>query len=1024
MRPIRLEMEAFGPYSDRTVVDFEKLGRGLFLITGDTGSGKTMIFDAMSFALFGETSGDRRDTSSLRSDLTDKLPWVELTFDHRGQRYRIKRSPKYDRINRNGNISHESPKVEFYVDDKLECSVWKEANQRVPKIVGMSIDQWKQISMLAQGEFVKLLDTDSKTRTEILRNLFSTYRYKEIQDSLQEIAAEKENAYNARKADIDRRISELEFPEDADLGGLTKPEIIRQAEDMVEDDRKNLEAIGKERGILETRHTEAVENRMKGMETDSKFSELEDRRKEMTSLEGSEGEIAELAKTRDAANGIAPILPVEKSLRTRTEDLIVVNRNLGEAAEAVKASEGRLATLTAQRAEAAAEYENVRPLIAECDRIEKSMQRYTEAEELSLRIAEGSARLTTLDANIASKTESSKAMTDEMDSLRKVIRDTESLESQASTLEEAVEKDDETLSTLAGNRDLAVRCIAAGNAIASKEREFEEADSEARTLAGELEKKESAFMRCQAGILASTLIEGSPCPVCGSVHHPGPAQMSENAPTERSLKDLKAKKDAADRRRSDISTELSNLRGSMEAMVSQLSSITGIAGSPKEHADAVDRLYTEAESVSTRHRTSLGELRALMEANGRNMTRLSELETMAGEQAEAMEKLTAERGTLNTSIQSDRARHETMAESLEYPDLATAKIAFAGKTSVLKAAEMRLYDMTTKVSEEESSLAALREKVRGFETRVGELEPAIRDDRAQLESMLSERGITLERLHELAGLDIAGMNARIEDHVAKVKSCRDRITALGEELEGVERPDLEKLNAAVEEAEEAKKGSEARFRTVDARHTRNARVLEDLKALWDRIETYAVEKDAAVRMSNVASGRLKDAEKIQFEQFIQKVYFDRVLEYANRRLSVMTGDRFRLRRRTEAADNRSQSALDIDVYDNFTGKTRTVKSLSGGESFKAALSLALGLSDSVQMSSGGAKVEALFIDEGFGSLDTDSLIQAIRVLEDLTDGSVMVGVISHVDLLRERIAKKITVTRDKDHGSVVGITTD
>lgn len=1024
MRPISIEMVAFGPYAERTFVDFRGLEKGLFLITGDTGTGKTMIFDAMSFALYGDTSGDRRDSDSLRSDLTDEKPYVDLTFEHKGRRYRIKRTPRYSRVTRTGSETSVSPTVELYEDGDLVCSKPKDATRMVSEIIGMTLDQWRQISMLAQGEFVKLLDTDSAERTEILRKLFDTNRFRAIQERLGEIASEKSRAYEGRKEDIDRRIEEFELPEDISIEGLSKPEIIELVEEIIEEDAGIVTSFEKERTLCEDMYTKAVKNHAKGEDLDRKFVELAMRTDEIRRLESRKEEMSRLAETRDAANNIAPILTVEDSLNKRVTDLARVREQLSETDEALTTSRVDLERLSAERKAAEDRYDGTRPLLEECGRIERSMPLYEEVQELSAGIDRKVECLKTMDSDVTAYEVTFKEASERLEEFQGKARDESSLESQICMMREAIEKDDATLSSISGMRDVANRCIEVEKTISTKREEFLKADASAMHIAIELEDKESEFLRSQAGILASSLVEGSPCPVCGAIHHPQPACIPDEAPTEKTVKDLKRKKEKADKERSELATELSKLNGSFDAMIDQMCAMTGIDGTPQEHADAIDRMYSAAEHASSERRIALKSLVNEAKANNELKERMKELDSIRTESQRRIESLKDEREKLNLSIASESARRDTVSKSLEYPDAETANRMLVEKRDIIRKAEEDLKGITERLSSEGKLLAGLEEKSNGLLSRISEMEPAIEQDRAEMERLLKRNGISVERLHELAKLDLSAMNAAIEEYAGLVRSCSDRIAALKEEIGDSERPDLEALSVEVDHARERKLSAENRLAESRTRLDRNNAAMADVKGLWENLGTYEMECTATKVMSDVANGRLVSSEKVQFEQYIQKTYFDNVLEYANRRLSVMTGDRFELRRLRDTNNKKSQKTLDIDVFDNFTGKSRTVKSLSGGESFKAALSLALGLSDSVQMGSGGSRVEALFIDEGFGSLDTDSLQQAIRVLEDLTDGNVMVGVISHVDLLRERIPRKIIVERKKDHGSTVRISTD
>lgn len=1024
MKPTSIEMMAFGPYAERTCIDFRDLEKGLFLITGDTGTGKTMIFDAMSFALYGDTSGDRRDSSSLRSDLTDEKPYVELSFEHKGKKYRIIRTPRFNRITRTGNETSVNPSAELYEDGVLICQKPKEATAMVSEIIGMTLDQWRQISMLAQGEFVKLLDTDSAERTEILRKLFDTNRFKMIQERLGDIASEKSRAYEGRKEDIDRRIEEFELPEDVSIEGLSKPEIIELVEEIIEDDTGIVTSFEKERAICERMYTEAVKDHAKGEDLNKKFDELAIKTEESGRLKSREEEMSRLARTRDAANNIAPILTVEDSLNTKIKDLAEVKKQLDKTCGEVTASRIDLERLSAEKTVADKRYDETRPLLEECGRIERSMPLYKEVQELSAGIDGKVECLKTMDSDVTAYGVTFKEASERLEEFQGKARDESSLESQICMMREAIEKDDATLSSISGMRDVANRCIEVEKTISTKRKEFLKADASAMHIATELEDKESEFLRSQAGILASSLVEGSPCPVCGAIHHPQPACIPDEAPTEKTVKDLKRKKEKADKERSELATELSKLNGSFDAMIDRMCAMTGIDGTPQEHADAIDRMYSAAEHASSERRIALKSLVNEAKANNELKKRMKELESIRTESQRKVESLKDEREKLNLSIASESARRDAVSKSLEYPDAEAAERMLVEKRDIIRKAEEDLKEITEKLSSEEKLLAGLEEKSNGLLSRISEMEPAIEQDRVEMERLLESNGISVERLHELAKLDLSAMNAAIEEYAGLVRSCNDRIAALKEEIGNSEKPDLEVLSSKVDYAKERKLSAENRLAESRFRLDRNNAAMTDVKSLWDGLGAYEMECNATRMMSDVANGRLVSSEKVQFEQYIQKTYFDNVLEYANRRLSVMTGDRFELRRLRDTNNKRSQKTLDIDVFDNFTGKSRTVKSLSGGESFKAALSLALGLSDSVQMNSGGSRVEALFIDEGFGSLDTDSLQQAIRVLEDLTDGNVMVGVISHVDLLRERIPRKIIVERKKNHGSTVRVSTD
>lgn len=1020
MKPLRLSMEAFGPYAERTDIDFSRLDRGLFLITGSTGSGKTMIFDAMCYALFGETSGGRREQSMLRSDITDSKPWVELEFEHRGRRYVVHREPPYGRVNRRGNVTAETAKAELFEEGRPTFGKPKEVTARVTEILGMDADQWKQVSMLAQGEFVKLLDTDSRERTEILRTLFSTDRFKVIQDRLDEICREKRSVYDGYSRDIDERLGTAQVEED--LTSVTRDAARDILVRAVESEEAEISSISAERERLEGAHREAIEAVTRAETVASRFDQLTGSLAELERLRAGDAEISELAAMRDRAAGIAPLVSVRDRLRTREADLAAVRSSL-ESSEAMVATTGARLDAAAARQEAArtamAETETLIPI---CDRIERSLPSYDRVAELEDGISRMRMTAEKAAADIASASTDVSASEEEIARLRSVVEGSPD----AGARLEAARRDsaaaDERVRALEEARNLAVRCIDSARSIEAMEIRFAEIDAESTRLAAELEDAESLFLRSQAGILASSLSEGVPCPVCGSVHHPSPAVAPPEIPTESRLKTLRRRKGDSDSERSELASSLATARAELRSMLGRVSESTGTDADAEGQAAVLDRLCAETGDASRTARMAVSEAEAALKGIEDARRRLAERERALASSRESLEAAKAAAGEAGIRIASLDSELASLRPSLEFPDAATARRTLEShrrSIDVARRESAAADDETGRLSVE---LASLKAEASGYAERVSELEPAIWQDRDELDGMLSAMSMTEGELDSLAGFDTATASRTIEGHAAAVRSASDAVARLESELQGMDRPDIDALRGAVDAAMEAKTLAENRQNAVSRRLETNRSVLDFLNDRTAKLEACERELNDVQLMSDVANGKLAGTRKVQFEQYIQTAYFDRVLVHANRRLAEMSGGRYELVRRRDA-DNRSQSALDIDVVDNHTGKTRSVKSLSGGESFKAALSLALGLSDAVQMSAGGIRVETLFIDEGFGSLDADSLQQAIRVLEGLTAGDVMVGVISHVDLLRERIDRKVEVTRTRE-GSVVRVVTD
>ncbi len=1021
MRPVTIEMEAFGPYAKYTVVDFDKLGKGLFLITGNTGSGKTMIFDAMSFALFGETSGDRRKADTLRSDLTDAKPWVRLTFDHHNSRYVVRREPSYTKLTRNGTTTKVSPTAELYIDGQLVCSKPKDVTKRVSDILGMDADQWKQISMLAQGEFTKLLDRESTERTEIMRRLFSTNNFRELQEILSEVESEKKLAYESRKKDLTHLENDVILPEGETFDGMNSEMIDSRIEELVKEDTDVSAALSQLRLASEKRHRTAIETRAKSENIVSMFKELDDRRREKEALDSKSSDIAELVRVRDTASKLAPAISTEDRLLTRQADLRALESQKEKSEVMRESLVNELEDQEKRRDKLLESSSRIQEYRNSCDRITRSMPNYRRATELEHAILDSTKKKTNADSELETISHSIEEYKIKEKEISERLTETADVRVKLETAKAGLDLIDTKISVMNNARSDAVRCIEMTETVRKLELSFRTHDNKVQETSRELDSAESLFLMSQAGIMASTLEEGVPCPVCGSIHHPSPASITEGIDQD-VLKKLKKKKNDAEAHRFEASSQLAEVRAILDTLMVKLKENTGLEGDVLQIADAIDVEHARLQNERVTMAGDLKRMEILLKESEDLTIRLDEIHDTLEHKVQESDDLRLVISDLTSDLAAFEAERSTVIEGLEHPTAEIAEKVLAEGHVAIESYDRDMTLLNETIMNARNDLTACEVSIDGFQTRISELIVAIDNDGLELIGLLEQAGIDRPQLDSMRHVDVPELSRRIGEHESMLRSCTDRITSLETNLTGMERPNLEELDQAVDEARKEAERIECEQNTVSRRLITNSNILDELRTKRNELTRYENEYFAISRMSDVANGKLTGAQKIQFEQYIQRVYFDRVLGFANSRLDVMSGGRFELRRRVEG-DLRSQSALDIDVFDNHTGKPRSVKSLSGGESFKAALSLALGLSDSVQMESGGSRVEALFIDEGFGSLDSDSLQQAIRVLEDLTTGDVMVGVISHVDLLRERIDRKITVTRSKT-GSEVSVITD
>ncbi|MBR5867952.1 MAG: SMC family ATPase [Clostridia bacterium] len=919
MRPIRLVMSAFGPYAGTIELNMEELGtRGLYLITGDTGAGKTTIFDAITFALYGETSGGVRESGMLRSLYADPATptQVELEFEYGGKRYSVRRNPDYKRPRLRGEgTTKEGAKAELKLPDGTVVTQLKEVNKTLEEIIGLDKDQFSRIAMIAQGDFLKLLLANTEERKKILQKIFHTEPYQRLQDHLREESLGLKNEYTGLTESIKQYV-----------GGLLCPDGSEFAEKLAD----------AKAGRLSTEDVIALVEAMNTADL-SKEAELGAQNAELSVLEEQ--------ATRDLA--IA-----ENAKRAR--------KLYREAQEEWNAHQDTLRQLREQQA---AEEEKA-PLREELTRKisaqEAELAGYAELEGEKARVRSTTAQL-----------ESVKTETEEKQTKQNTLRQ---------NLETAQKEWDEIGDAAAKKAQLeaiARQMVARGEELAALEDHFAEkerlevllsraqkayrlASEEAGEKQKQFEALQRAYLDGQAGILAETLQDGEPCPVCGAVHHPKPAEKSPEAPSKETLEQARAAAREAEEVMAQRSLMAGKIHGSLETRLDALQK-------------AAETLFPQVEADGWK--TALAEsLRALEREREENKTALlkmvqeekrkRQLETAIPRLRDELDRLTqlltdlaARRAGLESEAKAHGERVETLAKSLRYPGEAEAKGAIAA--------------MKRQAAGLDAALQNAREALVNGEKRAAELSATMESCKKQLE----------------------GAPDTDPDEKRREK---EKIVALRKEL----------LN---------------REKAVHSRISSNGMALDHIR---DRAaEILLVEKRWTwmKALSDTANGSITGKQKVMLETYIQMTYFDRVLARANTRLMVMSGGQYELKRREEEDNKRSQSGLELDVVDHYNGSHRSVKTLSGGESFKASLCLALGLADEIQSAAGGIQLDTMFVDEGFGSLDEESLRQAMRALSDLAEGNRLVGVISHVAELKERIDKKILITKEKSAGSTVRI---
>lgn len=1091
MRPLRLTLSAFGPYAGRTVIDLEKLGaRGLYLITGDTGAGKTTIFDAITYALYGEPSGENREPSMFCSKYAqpDTPTEVELVFSYGGKTYTVRRNPEYERpAKRGGGTTTQRAEAELRLPDGRLVTRPREVNSEIASIIGLNRNQFAQIAMIAQGDFLKLLLADTKSRQGIFREIFKTRYYMTFQDRVKREAGELQKACESARASVQQYIGgvlchedDLLLPklEQAKAGELPFGETEELIETLIDQDRQadarcqekmnaldqaleeTAGLLGKAEELDKTRRSlEHISARRQAL-----LPELEAARGALEEEDGKKPRRVELAKNLAA---LEAELPRYQELTDKQADLAALEEHISglkeqqdQLAQARQAQADQLDVWKKEaeslsRAEADRERLSGEQSRAEGRRSALSAlaQDMTEWKNYGVQLQESQARREDLSCRWEQLSEELTRQNGILQASRDTWSAAEGLEAEREKLSHRQTQAEEQNRALEGLTDLLERCRASRTSLEQAQAAYRTAQERAEQAEAVYSRKNRAFLAEQAGILAQSLEEGRPCPVCGSLHHPVPARASTEAPTEAELNRARASAEAARQAANERSMAAGGEKNALEAREEQLLRQMASYVAEPSIADAANQL-SACKAENTAALAKIHQEQQVLEAQ---LTHREELGQSIKHQEETLAALTARQEQLRAEIteaevaqsglQGQREQLEgklrrQLAEQLEGCTLESASLRIPTEQEAAQAAldkleqqqrenaalvarKKELDEKIPHAEQEERKLeqrcSQCRETLAGAESRKQELAAQVEELRAGLrcpdDAAARRQQSALQ--HEIKELDQAleVAQAACDAREKELAGLDTAIQGLKKLLESAETIDVPAQQARSKALNAARNAQAAEQRTIHTRLTTNQIALKnirgkaaDLKALEERYTWVRV-------LSDTVNGTLQGREKVALETYIQMTFFDRILRRANIRFLVMSGGQYELKRRRVAENNQSQSGLDLDVIDHYNGSERSVKSLSGGESFKASLSLALGLSDEIQSAAGGIRLDTMFVDEGFGSLDEESLQQAIRALTGLTEGNRLVGIISHVAELKEKIDKQIVVTKDRTGGS-------
>lgn len=924
MRPLYLTMSAFGPYAGVQEIDFDKLGdNGLYLVTGDTGAGKTTIFDAISYALYDTPSGGDRNANMMRSEYADLTmdTYVELIFEHRKKNYKIKRNPQYIRQKLKGSgETRQDPSAELYLPDGSVITGKMRVNEYIQELLGVDRNQFRQISMLAQGEFKDLLVADTEERQKIFGRLFHTTKYnilqKRLGDENKKLSVRCENMKNS----ISQYINGIACDEDNPLsievdkakdGNLPIDQVLATVEELIQTDKvrrvkceKKLGELDKSIAELNTQIGKAEEKEKSRMSLAKARADLElaqnGKKLAETALEEARTDLPEMRKLQSQA------AVIEKEL-TSYDKLDELRKGIAITEEKSKAAGRQLEN----------DLKKIDVKKTEISRLKEELSTLTGAGERRAELAAERNKLS-----------------DQLDDLNEFKTELVELDRRRSHADKV-------------------------------QRQYFADRKEYNRLKAIYDSKDQAYRDGQAGVLASGLMDGEECPVCGAKEHPKLAVCDSMVPSVAELESAKAASESAHNKAIDSSSNSKVAIAEVEEL--QRSLMLQAAKLWPEKAECMDEAAMMAdlpEQIRASHSETMGQIDILTK------------------QIEDEEKKYARREALETKIPR----------------------------------EEKLYaDMQTYASELDKSISSLLAKLDSDRKQCKEMETGLgfasRHAAEKQKKAYETEAQRIQNIYDKA-------EQKYSTIMQNIKTIEGQIEAHTHALEAAESLNLDKLKEklAVESDDQRKvrallQDIVSRIQTNENASSNIAKKSEDLKEAENKYRSVNA-------LYKTASGQLNGKNKVAFETYVQMTYLDRILIRANSRFLKMSDGQYELKRIGEKEGIQGKTGLDMCVMDYYSGTRRNVKSLSGGESFMAALSLALGLSDEVQASAGGIQLDTMFVDEGFGSLDTEKTLQhAYDALVGVTEGRKLIGIISHVTELKEKIDKQIIVEKIKDGGA-------
>lgn len=1027
-------MQAFGPYAGKEEIDFTQLGaRTMFVISGKTGSGKTTIFDGISYAIYGKASGEDRSGADLRSQFAeDKLPTeVALTFRLRNKTYFIKRAPQQEKKKDRGEgYTTVGAKAELYMEDEtgkklLIAANVRDVDEKIKEIMLIDSNQFRQILMIPQGEFRKLLTSDSKEKELILQRLFHTEIYKRVEDKLKEEATELKSSVEWQRGERNSAISRIQAVFQEDLKNL-----------LLEGNRDDLviipllkEEVALLSSELDRLHKEVQE---KEKDRDKLQQQLYEAEAIMKQLHAKE-ELKE--KKEKLESNLALVEEQEKSIVLAQKAALLSNqeelcqrlrRELDESKTSEEEIKKKISILKEehQQWETALQKEKDRePVRKEAlekinrlrnmeEEVRSLSQFRLTVEKLQFELEQKKIERIKIEERIKTIDSNSKVLTEEKNQIdaEQVVffeneRKLDKLKQESEQLEDYKQQQKQY-------RD-------ACKDVASKKAFFLQLQNrflDAKSLVQELEQN---WLHGQAAILADKLQSGEGCPVCGSIDHPNPAtKTAKNIPNEEDLKAAKQQYTELENEKSIAESALLKAE-TMEKSVSDrktelLNKMTEVR--PDFNEDELDIVYHtvlgEIQRLLLEQKTLLEKknklpkiITAIAKQGEERLLQVSQLEKITAEEQEATIQYTKNNTLLSQMMEKIPERLQSIEEFQK-----ALQQALKEHEDLLK----RLEQVQQKFQQTNEKLVTEKTRQEETEKQVKELERKLNVERDIFSIKMTEQGFIGYASYHSAkrtDQDINKLQQEVRSFREEFRSVKDRYEELSTILNDIKTPDITNLKLSFDTITLDIKALQDLYTNLIVRKKEDEDILSKIDRINSEIKVLEERYQLIGHLYEMTKGQ--NTYRITFERYVLAAFLDDILREANQRLAKMTSGRYELHRKTDRSKGNVQSGLELLVYDQYTGQERHVKTLSGGESFKAALSLALGLADIVQQYAGGVSLETMFIDEGFGTLDPESLDQSIETLIDIQSSGRLVGIISHVPELKERIDARLEVFATK-----------